>query len=135
MMNKYLKTYKMFESLSVDGDIIVSDIKDILLPLDDIGLNTEASREFYSPTEEEEIYIRLINYNTKEILFWDDIKDEILRLIDYLKGSRFELLEVNVALNHEEGTYNARRRFNNLDYIIRNKDKAFSYFSISFNKI
>ena len=75
---KNLKTYKLFES--VDKDII-KDIEDILLEIND------ENNRIIGYVEYENIYnkISIENYKRDGTFQWKDIKETVLRLIDFLK--------------------------------------------------
>jgi hypothetical protein len=126
---KYLKRYKLFEELpwTADGvykheedsvqkrvadkikevEYIKETIKDILLPISDMGYNISiqklldirlTSGPFYkSPTE---FVIRVVIYTDKPLEITDDVKDEFDRMVNYLKSLKID----NIYVRYVEET-------------------------------
>ena len=108
---RYLKTYKLFEELPwVDGvykheegstqkkvadkvkevEEITQTIKDILLPISDMGYNISISDNTYnsgpiykSPTE---FIIRIVLYTDKPLEINEEVRDELAQLNLKLEG-------------------------------------------------
>jgi len=92
---KYLKSYKIFESLdSIFGgsqyaDEVWNDISDILLELEDEGFLV--TKEFInirmvSNKLCEDVIEIVVNKNSTEGFRYEEVKDTFMRLIDYLKS-------------------------------------------------
>jgi hypothetical protein len=123
---RYLRTYKLFEESTqkivadkikeVEG--ITQTIKDILLPISDMGYdisvrdNTYDSGPIYkSPTE---FIIRIVLYTDKPLKIDEEVRDEFDRLNDYLeslgltlyiKGVTIFDAEVNLKYNEFISNY------------------------------
>lgn len=129
---KYLKTYKLFEELPwVDGvykheegstqekvadkikevEKIKQTIKDILLPISDMGYdisiqdNTYDSGPIYkSPTE---FIIRIVTYTDKPLDINEDVEDEFDRMVYYLKSIGIN----NISVNYVKTTLNSSKSY------------------------
>jgi hypothetical protein len=145
---KYLKRYKIFEELpwTADGvykheedsvqkrvadkikevEYIKETIKDILLPISDMGYNisiadnTFDSGPFYkSPNE---FVIRVVIYTDKPLKITDDVKDDFDRMVDYLKSLKIDNISTRYV---EETTYRSRTQkvdtYESFSNIISNK--------------
>ena len=145
---KYLKRYKIFEELpwTADGvykheedsvqkrvadkikevEYIKETIKDILLPVSDLGYNISItdnaldSGPFYkSPTE---FVIRVVIYTDKPLKITDDVKDDFDRMVDYLKSLKIDNISTRYV---EETTYRSRTQkvdtYESFSNIISNK--------------
>lgn len=84
---RYLQTYKLFESSSED---IKQVIKDILLPISDMGY--EISVEEYAATPQ--LVIRVVLWTDEPLLITDDIKEEFMRMKDYLESEGYNSILV-----------------------------------------
>lgn len=87
---KYLKTYKLFESIDAN---IKSDIEDIALELADCEIYYEISDRKYwknSITPEESLIIYLKD-NQNRFFTIKDIEDVLLRMKDYLKTTDYSI--------------------------------------------
>ena len=81
---KYLITYKLFESSDISE--IETYIADILLDVNDEGIDTKIEYHGYY-----EIEISLDRINGKELsrddlILWKDIKDVVMRITSYING-------------------------------------------------
>lgn len=90
---KHLESYKIFESEKVN--IMIQTIKDILLPISDMGYkpsvkdNTVDWGPFVKdPTE---IIIRIVTYTDDSLEITDEVIDEFNRLNDYLESSGYNM--------------------------------------------
>jgi hypothetical protein len=86
---RYIKRYNLFESLTYNQ--IVENIKDILLPISDLGYdNIEVKLvkdyNYY-------IFVNIINYKDTPLSFVE-IEDDILRLNDFVNNNGFEVNEI-----------------------------------------
>jgi hypothetical protein len=89
----HLKSYKVFESEKVN--IMLQTIKDILLPISDMGYkpsvkdNTVDWGPFVKdPTE---LIIRIVTYTDYPLEITNDVIDEFNRLNDYLESSGYNI--------------------------------------------
>jgi hypothetical protein len=146
---KYLKRYKLFEELpwTADGvykheedsvrkrvadkikevEYIKETIKDILLPISDMGYNISVtdnaldSGPFYkSPTE---FVIRVVLYTDKPLKIDEEVKDEFDRMFYYLKSLKID----NIFTHYiEETTIRSRSQkvdtYESFSNIIGNKN-------------
>ncbi len=82
---KHLKLFESFkeEDITNNNADIIADIKDILLPISDLGYSVNIEGYFNKTSKEEyklEITIRREKFSLKEII------DDTSRLIDYMKN-------------------------------------------------
>lgn len=85
----YLKSFN--ESIVTNYDNMLQDIEDILLPIRDLGydnIKVELLRYSYY------IFVKIVDYNNKPLLFSDSIEDEFDRLFEYLKQNSIEISQV-----------------------------------------
>ena len=86
---KYLQTYKLFESY--EGDI-KQVIKDILLPISDMGYDIsiiEDDKENFT-----QFVIRVVSWGDQSLLITDEVKEEFIRMKDYLESEGYNSIEV-----------------------------------------
>jgi hypothetical protein len=115
---KYLKTYKIFESgyKKIEDSIsqveeITQTIKDILLPVSDLGYsisvtdNTTNSGPFYKSPDE--FIIRVVSYGDKSLQL-SDVKEDFIRMVDYLESLGFNQID---ALYVIDGQPQVRTKF------------------------
>lgn len=92
---KYLKRFN--ES---NTDDVIENVKDILLPINDMGYNI-------SVTEDEDnfqLIIRVVTYIDKPLLITDEIKEEFIRMKDYLVESEgYKSIEVRYHTTSQTG--------------------------------
>jgi hypothetical protein len=128
---RYLKKYKLFEELpwTEDGvyryekdsvqrrvddkikevEYIKQTIKDILLPISDMGYNititdntVDSGPIYKSPSK---FIIRTVIYTDKPLEITDDVKDEFDRMVDYLKSLKID----NISAHYVAGSmYNQK---------------------------
>ena len=87
---KYLKSYKLFESISTD---IKSDIEDMLLELTDyqIEYNVKSVKYYKDGINGEDCLSVYIKDNQDRFFRLEDIMDVLLRIKDYLKDSDYSI--------------------------------------------
>jgi hypothetical protein len=86
---KHLKSYKLFESY--EGDI-KQVIKDILLPISDMGYDIsiiEDDKENFT-----QFVIRVVSWGDQSLLITDEVKEEFIRMKDYLESEGYNSIEV-----------------------------------------
>ena len=96
---KYLTKYKLFENSNHD-DIksniveIAQTVKEILLPISDMGYeivvtdDVDFNGEFIGT-----IIIRVVDYNDPLLKVTDEVKEEFIRMSDYLEYEGFNSIE------------------------------------------
>ncbi len=77
---KYLKRFN--ES---NTDDISQTIKDILLPISDMGYNIEVTED----TDFSQLIIRVVVWTNEPLLITDEIKDDFIRMKDYLQSEGY----------------------------------------------
>lgn len=99
--------YKVFES---NTDDIIENVKDILLPINDMGYDISVMGYEISVTEDEDqsqLIIRVVSWGDQSLLITDEVKDEFMRMKDYLQSEGYNSIE---ALYHiaTPGTQSSR---------------------------
>ena len=85
---KHLKTYKLFES----SDDIKQVIKDILLPIIDLGYDISVNED------DSELVIRVVIWGDEPLLITDEVKDEFIRMKDYLQSEGYNSIKAKFYL-------------------------------------
>ena len=87
---RYLKSYKLFESMSSE---LVADIEDILLELTDYNIEYSTSHlKYYKDgIKGENCFGVYIKDNQNRFFGLEDIMDVLLRIKDYLKESDYSI--------------------------------------------
>jgi hypothetical protein len=96
---RYIKSYKIFESEKVN--VMLQTIKDILLPISDMGYNPSAGmyRMVVDNTvdwgpfvkDPTELTIRIVTYTDDPLEITSEVIDEFNRLNDYLESSGYNM--------------------------------------------
>lgn len=86
---RYLKTYKLFES----SDDIKQVIKDILLPISDMSYDISVNGD------DSELVIRVVSWGDEPLLITDEVKDEFIRMKDYLQSEGYNSIKAKFYLN------------------------------------
>jgi hypothetical protein len=95
---KYIKTYnKLFESHTDD---IIENVKDILLPINDMGYNVSVEEitqvnHYVLNGKTNQLIIRVVTYVDKPLLITDEVKEEFIRMKDYLHSEGYDSIEAN----------------------------------------
>ena len=84
---KYLKRFN--ES---NTDDIIENVKDILLPISDIGYEISVV-----VNDELGLIIRVVSWGDKPLLITDEVKEEFMRMKDYLQSEGYNSIQ---ALYH-----------------------------------
>ena len=95
---KHLRSYTLFES--IDDDLIQT-VKDILLPINDMGYDISVTKDddvFYKRYYSQ-LSIRVVSWIDKPLLLTDEVKDEFMRMKDYLESEGYSSIE---AYYHKE---------------------------------
>lgn len=92
--NLYFVATKKEDSLfeNVNYENILQDIEDILLPIKDLGYNNIKAK--LVKDYEDFIFINVVDYDNKPLIFNEDIEYEIDRLNEYLIENKFKIKEV-----------------------------------------
>jgi hypothetical protein len=90
---RYIKSYKIFESEKVN--VMLQTIKDILLPISDMGYNPSVvdNTVDWGPFVKDptELIIRIVTYTDDPLEITSEVIDEFNRLNDYLESSGYNM--------------------------------------------
>ena len=81
---RYLKRFN--ES---NTDDVIQTVKDILLPINDMGYNISVT-EYRS-----ELAIKFVSPLDKSLLMTDEVKEEFIRMKDYLESEGYDSIKTN----------------------------------------
>ena len=88
---RYLKRFN--ES---NTDDVIQTVKDILLPISDMGYEISVDEGiYYKQFSDSELVIRVVTYVDKPLLITDEVKEEFIRMKDYLQSEGYNSIEVN----------------------------------------
>ena len=104
---RYLKRFN--ES---NNDDVIQTVKDILLPISDMGYEISVDHQIiaddfwsevvFAKFRTNQLIIRVVTYVDKPLLITDEVKDEFLRMKDYLQSEGY-----NSILAHYYTRFNA----------------------------
>ncbi len=86
---KYLQSYLKRFNESVDEsniEEIKQTIKDILLPISDMGYDISITEDPTYFTQTGKFYIRVVGYTDPSLKVSDEVKDEFIRMKEYLES-------------------------------------------------
>ena len=83
---KYLKRFNESHT-----DDISQTIKDILLPINDMGYNIEVTED----THFSQLIIRVVTWTNEPLLITDEIKDDFIRMKEYLQSEGYGSIRAN----------------------------------------
>ena len=86
---KYLKRFN--ES---NTDDVIQTVKDILLPINDMGYNISVT-EYRS-----ELAIKVVSPLDKSLLMTDEVKEEFIRMKDYLESEGYDSIKTNFYMQN-----------------------------------
>ena len=86
---KYLKRFNESHT-----DDIIENVKDILLPINDMGYNVSVNHYIING-DTNQLIIRVVTYVDKPLLITDEVKDEFMRMKDYLHSEGYNSIEAN----------------------------------------
>ena len=118
---KYLKRFN--ESVDESNiDDIKQTIKDILLPISDMGYEIIITEDPTYFTQTGKFYIRVVAYTDTPLKMNDEVKDEFIRMKEYLESLGINSVK---ALYVKETTSSSQievdfNEFINMDYELRN---------------
>ena len=90
---KYLKRFN--ES---NTDVVILNVKDILLPISDMGYEISVTDDVDFNGKLTGIIIRVVTYVDKPLLITDEVKDEFIRMKDYLQSEGYNSIEAQYYL-------------------------------------
>ncbi len=105
---KYLQSYLKRFNESVDNiDEIKQTIKDILLPISDMGYEIIITEDPTYFAQTGKFYIRVVTYTNPALTMNDEVKDEFIRMNDYLEdlGCRVKALYVPESASYHDYDY------------------------------
>jgi hypothetical protein len=86
---RYLKRFNESHT-----DDVIQTVKDILLPISDMGYDISVvDYDFESRGKYKSLIIRVVTYVDKPLSITDEVKDEFMRLGDYLRSEGYNSIE------------------------------------------
>ena len=86
-----MKYLKRFNESHTD---IIQNVKDILLPISDMGYDISVTED--NP----ELIIRVVSWGDKPLLITGDVKEEFIRMRDYLQSEGYNSIEAKFYLEN-----------------------------------
>ena len=86
---KYLKRFNESHT-----DDIIENVKDILLPINDMGYNVSVNHYIING-DTNQLIIRVVTYVDKPLLITDEVKEEFIRMKDYLQSEGYNSIEAH----------------------------------------
>ena len=105
---RHLQTYKLFESSDIE-----QVIKDILLPISDMDYEISVTED------NSHLIIRVVLWTDDPLLITDDIKEEFMRMKDYLESEGYS----SILVKYTRSSVSSSERF---DYFINNVEGLIS---------
>ena len=81
---RYLRKYNE----SSENDSVKQTVKDILLPISDMNYDISVTGD------NENLVIRVVSWGDQSLLINDEVKEEFMRMKDYLESEGFNSIEV-----------------------------------------
>jgi hypothetical protein len=91
-IRKEMKYLKRFNESNTDD--VIENVKDILLPINDMGYNISVT-EYRS-----ELAIKVVSPLDKSLLMTDEVKEEFIRMKDYLESEGYDSIKVNFYMQN-----------------------------------
>ncbi len=88
------KTKRLNESHTSD---ISQTIKDILLPINDMGYNIEVTED----TDFSQLIIRVVTWTNEPLLITDEIRDDFIRMKEYLQSENYGSIRANFYVDRK----------------------------------
>ncbi len=88
------KTKRLNESHTSD---ISQTIKDILLPINDMGYNIEVTED----THFSQLIIRVVTWTNEPLLITDEIRDDFIRMKEYLQSENYGSIRANFYVDRK----------------------------------
>ena len=113
---KYLKKFN--ESIKNIDDDVIQTIKDILLPISDMGYEISVVKDNRQPFDREEghpqLIIRVVTFLNEPLLVNDEVKEEFIRMSEYLESEGFNSIMAYYVT--KIGKFNAGQQVFKLDF-------------------
>jgi hypothetical protein len=84
---KYLKRFNESHT-----DDVIENVKDILLPINDMGYDISVNHYIING-DTNQLIIRVVTYVDKPLLITDEVKEEFIRMKDYLNSEGYDSIE------------------------------------------
>ena len=86
---KYLKRFNESHT-----DDIIENVKDILLPISDMGYDVSV-KHYIINGDTNQLIIRVVTYVDKPLLIIDEVKEEFIRMRDYLHSEGYNSIDAH----------------------------------------
>ena len=91
---RYLQSKSVFEHYlkrfnESNTDDIIENVKDILLPISDMGYEISVTED----EDQSQLIIRVVSWGDQSLLITDEVKDEFMRMKDYLQSEGYNSIE------------------------------------------
>ena len=96
---RYLQSKSVFEHYlkrfnESHNDDLIQTIEDILLPISDMGYEISVFQGPLSTKDDEsQLIIRVVSWGDHSLLITDEVKDELMRMKDYLESEGYSSIE------------------------------------------
>ena len=120
---KHLITYSLFES-TFTGQYSLDDIRDMLLEVSDLGLLTRVQGGVRIANGNIETQIKIYENSSRQVnkINWNEIKDAVERIFEYLKSYNIE--DVELFINGELVTnYNIIKKISTVSIYFSEEEK------------
>ena len=91
---KYLKRFNESHT-----DDIIENVKDILLPINDMGYDISVNHYIING-DTNQLIIRVVTYVDKPLLITDEVKEEFIRMKDYLHSEGYDSIKAKFYLEN-----------------------------------
>ncbi len=88
----YMRYLKRFNESNTDD--IILNVKDILLPISDMGYEIWIIEE----KDQFQLVIRVVSWTEKPLWITDEVKEEFIRMKDYLESEGYNSIDVHYHL-------------------------------------
>ena len=86
-----MKHLKRFNESHTD---IIQNVKDILLPINDMGYDISVNHYIING-DTNQLIIRVVTYVDEPLLITDEVKEEFIRMKDYLESEGYDSIKAN----------------------------------------
>jgi len=101
---KHISRFKRFSETLDESSInewntndVIQTIKDILLPISDMGYDISIIEDKSRPFNNfnfTQFFIRVVSWGNQSLLITDEVKEEFIRMKDYLESEGYNSIEV-----------------------------------------
>ena len=90
-----MKHLKRFNESNIDD--LIENLKDILLPISDMGydINVTLEDRVGLRADTNELIIKVVSPSDKSLLMTDEVKEEFIRMKDYLESEGYDSIKAN----------------------------------------